>query len=536
MDSNNVKNNGNNNINDNDYTNNTTVTNVNKHITPTATSTTTSAAATTTTTTATNLDETNGDNFKATVDISTVQVPRTITLTGAISFIVGTIIGSGIFISPKGVAEGSGSVGFTLVSWTICGIVSMLAALCYAEMGSVVKESGGDYAFFMRAYGKVVAYMFAWCWGLLLKPASMATLAITCSEYLLTPLFEDGCGEVNSLLKKLFAVTLILVLAAISIYSSKLASKIQIIFTVAKLLALGIIIVGGIVKLFQGYTEYLSTGFKGTSTKPGVIALGFYSGMFAFDGWNAANFITEEIINPQRNLPLAIIIGVPVVIGVYVLTNVSYFTVMSMQEMIDSTAVAITWADRVIPKVAWIIPIFVAMSAFGSANGSFFSTSRLIFVAARNDHLPKFFGMINVERLTPVPASVLMALIAILFVIPGNVGALITFVSFIKWMFYGMNMISIIIFRYRYPYKEADRPFRVPLIIPIFVFLAAIFIVIVPIVTEPQIEFLFAFIFILIGYLLYIPFVHFKLYPKCMDYVTIFLQLFFQISTPQKLD
>jgi L-type amino acid transporter 9 len=255
--------------------------------------------------------------------------------------------------------------------------------------------------------------------------------------------------------------------------------------------------------------------------------------MFAYDGWNAANFITEEIINPERNLPLAIVIGVPLVTIVYILVNISYFTVMSIDELIHSPAVAITWAERVIPNAAWLIPIFVAMSTFGSGNGSLFATGRLVFVAARNGHFPELFNMVHIQKFTPIPASMLVVFIAIILIFIANVSSLITYLSFVKWIFYGMNMISLIKFRFSKQYKDLPRPFKVPLVIPIIVLLAAIFIVIVPIATDPQIEFLYAVLFMAFGYVFYIPLVHFKLQPKFMNYVTSYTQLYLQVSKPE---
>jgi L-type amino acid transporter 9 len=488
------------------------------------------ASKSTGTTTATTSKDDGGKNIEVS---ETVEVPRNITLIGGISFIVGTIIGSGIFVSPRGVAEGAGSVGMTMVSWVICGIISMLGAFCYAELGTVVKESGADYAYIHHAYGPIFSYTFSWVNNMLVKPASLATISLTCSEYIMILMFDDGCGA-PEIHKKLLSIFLIFVLAAINVYSIKLATRIQIVFTVAKLIALIIIIVGGIVMLFKGYTKNLATGFDGTETNPGTIAVGFYSGMWAYDGWNTANFMTEEIINPQRNLPLAIMIGLPLTIVIYILTNISYFTVLSIDDMLSSPAVAITWAERVIPGAVWLIPIFVALSTFGTGNGSLFSGGRLMFVAARNDHLPEVLAMVHSKKFTPVPAIVWTVFLAVIFLIPGNIGALIDFVSFLSWIFYGMNMLGVIIFRYSKQYKDLHRPVRSPIFIPILAFLSSVFLVVVPIITDPRIEFLYAVLMIAIGFVFWLPFVFFKVRFNFMKSVTMFFQLFLQVLRPKQ--
>jgi len=465
----------------------------------------------------------------------TITVPRTVGLVGGVSFIVGTIIGSGIFISPRGVANGSGSVGLTMISWVVCGIISLLGAFCYAELGTIIKESGADYSYIHYAYRPFVSYIFSWVNNILVKPASLGLITLTCAQYIMTPLFDDGCGEAPTYLKKMLAIVVLFILAGINAYSTKLASNIQIIFTVSKLVALAVIIIGGFVKLGQGFTDHLATGFEGTETNPGKIAVGLYSGMWAYDGWNTANFLVEEIIDPERNLPLSIVIGLPLVIIVYILTNISYFTVMSVEEMISSPAVAITWANRVMPPAAWLIPIFVALSTFGTGNGSLFSGGRLMFTAARNEHMPDVLAMVHVKSYTPITAITLSVTLAIVFLIPADIGELIDFVSFLMWIFYGMAILSVIVFRIRKDYKDLHRPVKVPLVIPILAFIAAVFLVLVPLVTEPQIEFIFALILIVVGYIIYIPLVHFRIRFRFMRTVTKFFQLWFQCVKPLRI-
>lgn len=132
-----------------------------------------------------------------------------------------------------------------------------------------------------------------------------------------------------------------MLLTVVNCYSVKLAARIQVIFTAAKLLAIGVIIVGGLVHIAKGNTEILETGFEGTSVQPGKIAIAFYNAMWAYDGWNNLNYVTEEIIEPQKNLPRAIMIGIPLVTVLYLLVNVSYFSVLTFSELLSSPAVAV---------------------------------------------------------------------------------------------------------------------------------------------------------------------------------------------------
>ncbi|CAD5111508.1 DgyrCDS814 [Dimorphilus gyrociliatus] len=252
-------------------------------------------------------------------------------------------------------------------------------ALCMTELGTIIPKNGAEYTYILVGIGEAPAFLSIWSLNLLLKPAGLAIIALTCSEYLLVLPFEDGCGEPPELNKKLLAAVILIVLAAINCYSVKLATRIQVIFTVAKLLAVFMIIIGGFVRLGQGYTDSLKSGFKGTTTNVGKIALGIYSGLWSYDGWNNLNYATGELKEPHKNLPRSIMLGIPLVIVCYVLMNISYFTVMSPSKLLNSPAVAVTWAEAVIRPVKWLIPIFVALSTFGSANGIMFGTSRCVY-------------------------------------------------------------------------------------------------------------------------------------------------------------
>lgn len=144
--------------------------------------------------------------------------------------------------------------------------------------------------------------------------------------------------------------------------------------------------------------------FENTSTSPSRIALSFYSGLFSYAGWNYLNFVTEELKDPFRNLPRAIYISLPLVTTVYLLANIAYFAVLTPQEILESNAVAVTFGERILGVMAWIMPVFVALSTFGGLNGGIFASSRLFFVGARGHHLPSFIAMINVKYFTPMPS------------------------------------------------------------------------------------------------------------------------------------
>ncbi|XP_078576152.1 cystine/glutamate transporter-like [Branchiostoma floridae x Branchiostoma japonicum] len=342
-------------------------------------------------------------------------------------------------------------------------------------------KSGGDYAYLYEAFGPIPAFLRLWTLFLMIRPAVLAVLCLTSARYALQPFFLD-CDAPEAAITCL-AAAMILLLTFVNCYSVKLSTWIQDVFSVGKVLALIVIIIAGVVQMAKGRTENFQNAFDTAALSPDGIPLAFYSGLFAFAGWYGLNSLTEEIKNPQRNLPLAIIIAILLVMVVYLLTNVAYITVMTSQEVLTSGAVAITFADRVLGVMSWIIPVSVSASCFSCVNCMMLSTSRVTFVGARDGYLPDLLAMIHVNMLTPLPAVALLCPLALLMLSTSDVYRLINFLSSTRWLFIGLTTAAVPYLRWKRP--DMHRPLKVPLVFPVTFALACAVVVAMSLYSAP---------------------------------------------------
>uniref|UniRef100_A0A8C9VCC0 Solute carrier family 7 member 8a n=1 Tax=Scleropages formosus TaxID=113540 RepID=A0A8C9VCC0_SCLFO len=215
----------------------------------------------------------------------------------------------------------------------------------------------------------------------------------------------------------------------------------------------------------------------------GLIALAFLQGSFAYGGWNFLNYVTEELVDPYTNLPRAIFISIPLVTFVYVFANIAYVTAMSPQELLASNAVAVTFGEKLLGVMSWIMPISVALSTFGGVNGSLFTSSRLFFAGAREGHLPSLLAMIHVKRCTPIPALLFTCVSTLLMLCTSDMYTLINYVGFINYLFYGVTVAGQIVLRVKQP--EMHRPIKISLVWPVIYLLFWAFLLIFSLYSEP---------------------------------------------------
>lgn len=309
-------------------------------------------------------------------------------------------------------------------------------------------------------------------------PATNAIMSLTFANYVLQPFYAAEC-RVPELAAQLLAAATICGLTFLNSFNVRSTMKMQNVIMFTKIAALVLIIIVGIGYMMMGHTENFDNPFENSQKDPAKLAVAFYSGIFSYAGWNYLNFMTEELKDPYKNLPRAIYISLPLVTVIYVLANIAYLAVLTPQEMIASNAIAVTFGDKVMTHGSWIIPIMVAISAFGGLSVHIMTSSRMCFVAARNNHMPELLSFINVKRFTPTPSLVFLCALSLIYLFIGDVYVLITYSSVVETFFIMLSVTAVLYFRWTQP--DMYRPIKVNIIFPISFVIICIFLIIVPI-------------------------------------------------------
>ncbi|XP_047603001.1 b(0,+)-type amino acid transporter 1-like isoform X2 [Lutra lutra] len=325
-----------------------------------------------------------------------LRLRREIGLWSAVSLTAGCMVGSGIFMSPQGVLVYIGSPGASLVVWAACGLLAMMGALCYAELGALVPKSGGEYAYILQIFGSLPAFLVIYTFVLLVRPAAIAAISLSFAEYAVAP-FYPGCSSLPQAVLKGVAAICILSLMLVNCRSSRLATMLTNVCTVAKVFSLLVIVGGGAVVLGQGrgYTEAFLFAFHNTTQQPGRIGMAFYQGLWSFDGWNNVNYVMEELKNPKQNLVWALLIAIPLVTSLYLLVNISYLLVLSSNEILSSNAVAVSWG-------------FLGWITYGTTIGC------LLYLRIKNKNLPRPYKVPTVIPVIMLLASFYLVLAPII--------------------------------------------------------------------------------------------------------------------------
>jgi APA family basic amino acid/polyamine antiporter len=410
------------------------------------------------------------------------ELARDLGLSHAGAVVVGTIIGSGIFLVPKEMMQAVGSARLVYLAWIVGGLLSFFGALTYAELGAMKPQAGGEYVYVRDAYGPLAGFLYAWTWFLIAKPASIATITTGLVRILGT--FPAFAFLSNPWLSHPFTVTygqLVAIVAAILVswlnyIGVRRAGDFQFLFTLLKVaIILGIVAVG--FSYSGGTWSNFSTEFIGAKGGLAGFFAALVAALWAYDGWNDLNMVAGEIRNPQRNVPLALVWGVATVGALYILVNAAVQYVLPAAAVAASERPASDAVALVLGRVgASLVSAGMAVSMLVTLNGTIMSGARVPFAMARDGYFFKSLAEVHPRFRTPSIAIIVQCALAIvLLLLGGSFRQFFSLAIFAEWLFYMIAGSTVFVFRYRDP--QADRPYRVwgyPLVPAIFVLVSAL--------------------------------------------------------------
>ncbi len=392
---------------------------------------------------------------------------RALGLFDATSLVVGSMIGSGIFIVSAESARVTGSGGWLLAAWVVAGLMTLVASVCCAELAAMLPRAGGQYVFFREAYGRPAGFLFGWTMLLVVQTGTIAAVAVAFARFLgaLWPavstknvLFAVGPVTVSS--AQGVAAAVVLGLTASNATGLKAGTVTQNVFTAAKLIALVALTVAGLV---LGAREP-ALSFERSASGGAVTALGLamVGPLFSQSAWNNVTFAGEEIRDPGRTLPRALLFGCLLVTTVYVAANVAYLDVLSLEQVQrapeDRVATAMM-TSLFGDGAARLMAVAIMVSTFGCVNGLILSGARVSFAMARDG---LFFSRLAAVNRAHVPSNALWAQAgwAVVLVLSGSYSDLLRYVIAVDLLFFALVVAAVLVLRRRLP--TVERPFRAP--------------------------------------------------------------------------
>jgi APA family basic amino acid/polyamine antiporter len=415
---------------------------------------------------------------------------RALGVWSAVSIVIGTVIGSGVFLVPTKMIQYVGSVRNLFIVWIVAGLLSLFGALTYAELAAALPEAGGEYVYLSAAYGPFWGYIYGWTQFWVAKSGSIATLAAGFYTYLTVfyPVLGNPVivtpwriGPGGTLLEihygQLVAIAMILILAAVNYVGVQAGGKVQVFVTALKMALIGAVICVGV---FSGRGDF--SHFGSSVPALGGVA-GFFAAMvsalWAYDGWNNVSMVSSEIVDPQRNLPRSLIFGTIAVIATYLLINVAYFYVLSPAQVAASPRLAADMMAKLYGSpAAKAVSVAVLISIFAALNGSILSGSRVPYAMARDGLFFRRAAAVHPKYRTPGNSIILLCVWSCVVVLSGWFDDLYNFVIFGSWILYLLTTVSVFVLRIKRP--DLVRPYRVlgyPAVPVLFILVAALLLV-----------------------------------------------------------
>jgi APA family basic amino acid/polyamine antiporter len=382
--------------------------------------------------------------------------------------VIGGIIGSGIFINPYLVAQKLDSPALVLAAWGAGGVIALIGAFAYAELGRLLPRAGGQYVYLSQAWHPLVGFLYGWALLFMIETGAMAAVSLAFAEYALR--LTGG-----SLAPKALAIAAITVLSAVNYLGVKAGSRVLNVFVVLKIAALGVLI---LFAWFQtGAPEWL-TRTRVDDTPTGALSFGaaLIPILFAYGGWQTVNYVAEEMRDPERNLPRSLIAGTLAVVAIYVLVNIAYLRTLGLDGLAGTTTPA---ADTV---GVWLgangekfLAAAIAISTFGFLNHAVLAPTRVYYAMAADGAFVPALARLHPKYHTPAGAILLQSAWAVaLLLLPGTYGDLLGSVVFADWIFFGLTVAGLFVLRPRFGDAPGYRMPGYPWFPALFVLVAAV--------------------------------------------------------------
>ncbi len=412
------------------------------------------------------------------VDKTKIKLPRILTLWDVVMIVIGGVVGSGIFLSPSEIAAAVPTPVLMLAVWVVGGMFSFFGAVAFAELGAAMPEAGGIYVFLREAYGPLISFLFGWTLFLVIDSGSIATLAVAFSHNIL-PRFVGMSPTVM----KLVAAAFVAFLGIVNYVGVRWGARLQNWTTYLKTAAIGIIVVvvfffakghGSLHNFVEPKSGPLNFGLLG------AFGVGLVASLWAYKGWEAATYSAGEVKNPQRNLPLGILVGTISVIVLYLLANLAYLYILPVGKIAASEGRVALDVMQIVsgPFMAALITFLILFSILGAANQNMLTSPRVYFAMARDGMFFKKIAECHPKFLTPHVSIVAITVWSVLLTLTGTFSQLFTYVIFGEWIFFGMTVASVIVLRKKRP--DLERPYKTwgyP-VTPVIFVLAAIYVAI----------------------------------------------------------
>lgn len=389
---------------------------------------------------------------------------RRLGLWSAVAVLVGSTIGSGIFRTPASVAQRVDDVPLFLLAWVLGGAVVLCGALTYSELAAAFPRSGGVYVFVRESFGPLPAFLFAWAELWIIRPGAYGAIGITASAYTLRTLGFDpatiaaNVGPVDIRAEQLLGAGYIIIVGAVNYFGIHRGAVLQNVSTIFKVGALALLVLVGFA---LGQPTMPIEGILAQRAAVGLspFLLAMVAILWAYDGWADLAFVGGEVQNPQKTLPRALLIGTATVVVLYVAANLVYLYLIPMAQMKQAELVAADVAQLVIgPAGVVVVSAAIAVSTFGTLNGSMMTAPRIFFAAAEDRLFPRIIARVDPRTHTPTAAVVLMTVMGVIFILIRTFTELADQFIIGIWPFYALAVAGVFVLRRTRP--RLERPYR----------------------------------------------------------------------------